>query len=125
MGPLGDLHGRGIGIAVHGDDLDTQSLGLDGHFLTEFAGTEQHKPRGGLRQRRTEDRHGNLRELRVERGKLQGRRDKDKHFEAVRSSLGKNSGRCSHRAWHAGHGGSALYLRERKNMRTISSKRRS
>jgi len=60
MGTVGDLHGRGMGIAVHGDDLDAQALGLDGHLLAEFAGAEQHEFGGGNGQRRAEGRHGKL-----------------------------------------------------------------
>ncbi|OMP13167.1 hypothetical protein COLO4_02163 [Corchorus olitorius] len=40
---VGDLHGRGIGVAIHGDDLDAQALQFDDDFLAQFAGAaEQH-----------------------------------------------------------------------------------
>ena len=40
------LHGRRIRVAVDRNDLHAKALGLDGHFLAEFARTQQHQAGG-------------------------------------------------------------------------------
>ena len=40
-----DLHGRRIGVAVHGDGLHTEPLQLDYNLLAEFSGAEQQRLR--------------------------------------------------------------------------------
>ena len=42
-----DLHGRRVGIAVDDDDLDAESLQLDGDFLAQFAAAAEQHARGG------------------------------------------------------------------------------
>jgi hypothetical protein len=33
MGPMRDLHGGRVGISIHCDDFDTETLGFDGDFF--------------------------------------------------------------------------------------------
>ena len=47
MRSMRDLHARGIGIAITGDDLDAEALQLDDHFLAEFTGAKKEDFRGG------------------------------------------------------------------------------
>ena len=42
MGPMGHLHGRGVGVTVHGDHLDPQTLKGNGDFFPQFARSQQH-----------------------------------------------------------------------------------
>ena len=51
---VGHLHGRGIGVAVDGDDLDAQPLQLDGNLLAELTGAEEHDADGGVGEGGTE-----------------------------------------------------------------------
>jgi hypothetical protein len=51
------LHGRRVGVAVHGDHLDAQALRLDHHFLAELARAQQQQARGIGRQRRAQSDH--------------------------------------------------------------------
>ena len=55
---VGDLHPRGVGVAIHGDHFDAEALQFDDDFLAEFAGAEGHHPGGARRQRRTDPSHG-------------------------------------------------------------------
>jgi len=43
---MGDLHRRGIGVAVAGDDFTAQALQFDHHLFAEFPGAEQHDAGG-------------------------------------------------------------------------------
>ena len=56
---VGDLHGRGVVVAVAGDDVDAEALELEGDLLAELAGAEQEdlRLRGGVRGAEA-DRHG-------------------------------------------------------------------
>ena len=47
MRPVRHLHTRRVGITIHCNRLDTETLQGDNHLLTEFAGAKQHHPRGG------------------------------------------------------------------------------
>lgn len=38
VGAVGDLHRRGIGVAVDGDSFNAQTLTFDGDFFTQLAG---------------------------------------------------------------------------------------
>jgi hypothetical protein len=38
---VGHLHGRGIGVAVYGDDLAAEPLQFDDDLFTEFAGAKK------------------------------------------------------------------------------------
>ena len=44
--PMRNLVGRGVGIAVHRDDLNTQALQLDSDFLAQFAGAKEEEAGG-------------------------------------------------------------------------------
>jgi hypothetical protein len=37
MSPISHLHGRGIGIGIHGDDFHSVTLQLDNDFLAQLA----------------------------------------------------------------------------------------
>ena len=41
MGAMRDLHGGGVGVAVHRDHFDAEALQLDGDFLAEFTRAAQ------------------------------------------------------------------------------------
>jgi hypothetical protein len=38
---VGHLHGRGMGITVHGDHLHAEALRLDGNLLAQLSGPQQ------------------------------------------------------------------------------------
>ena len=46
MGPVGHLVAGGVGVAIHGNRLDTQALQRDQDFLTQLAGAKKHHAQG-------------------------------------------------------------------------------
>ena len=57
MRAMRNLHGWRIGVAIHGYDLDAESLCLYCAFFAEFAGSEQHHPRGAFGKGRSDCSH--------------------------------------------------------------------
>ena len=48
------LHRWRIGIAIHGNGFDAETLQLDRHLLAELASAEQQRSRGARRERRAD-----------------------------------------------------------------------
>ena len=57
MAAVSYLHGRGIGVAIHGDHFTAIADQLNGHFATQFAGAQQHDAGGSVGVRRADGGH--------------------------------------------------------------------
>ena len=47
MAAVRHLHGRRVGVTIHGDDFAAETLEFDDDFLAQLAGAEEHDFGGG------------------------------------------------------------------------------